>query len=45
MARTRASRSGGRRGFLRRLGASVAATLATPGLARAQAKRKAAPKA
>jgi hypothetical protein len=34
---------GGRRRFLRRLGASVAATLATPGIGRAQS-RKAAPK-
>jgi len=34
----------GRRGFLRRLGASVAAGIAAPGLARGQAKRKTSPR-
>ncbi len=45
MPRRRASRPGGRRGFLQRLGASVAASLAAPGLARGQARRKTAPRA
>jgi len=42
----RARREGetGRRRFLRRLGASVAATLAVPGAAAAQARKKAAPR-
>ena len=45
MSRRKANGPRGRRGFLQRLGASVAASLAAPGLARGQARRKTAPRA